>query len=297
MKLFLGGFNFDLKLDTIQLSEDGLFSRITQSFYQIYRSNFPIFTVTFSDIAFITREHSIISKNFSKCGDLRYRDTNRTLTIQYSKFYLYCNWHDNKATVYLMNSEKDFESNAFKAIKYLFFCLVIKNGGLPIHSSALSFDNNGFVFTGKSSSGKSTIASLLETDMELFNDEVNVIIPSNSKWHVYSTPFQSAGTPFKPCMRYASLTTIFLLQKHIRTQIKPVSFREAFTSLISGIYAPPLSEYYSNCILNTVEMISKTLPIAKLYFNKYVSPFSHIVSFKKDCNYDQNQYFVGNKKN
>ena len=69
-----------------------------------------------------------------------------------------------------------------------------KLSGLFLHSSAISYQNNGILYIGKSESGKSTMCKLWDEasiHAKILGDERIIILPKDNKYIIYPTPWKS----------------------------------------------------------------------------------------------------------
>ncbi len=81
--------------------------------------------------------------------------------------------------------------NAFSldALLRLFFSLyAVSVGGVMLHSAGLARNGIGYLFVGRSDSGKSTLARLA-TGFELLTDELTVVLPHGDGFAICGTPF------------------------------------------------------------------------------------------------------------
>jgi hypothetical protein len=155
----------------------------------------------------------------------------------------------------------------------LSICTVLK-GGLPFHSSAISFGNCGIAFSGPSGAGKTTIAKLLISPGELLNDDFNILLPCKKNgYKIYSTPFTKT---LKNCFsRSVKLRAVFFLEKGTINKIETLPFKNKFLFTVKQTVMFPLSDYLGNKILDNVENICAVIEFNRLRFvnNKSIRPF------------------------
>lgn len=108
-----------------------------------------------------------------------------------------------------------------------------------IHASGVIRNNGGFIFTGRSGSGKSTIASLScqEATMNtVLNDEIVLIEKRGDDFWVRSTPFNGY---FKDKENgCAPLKAVFLLEQAKENYLKPLSKADFVRQFIKEIIFP-----------------------------------------------------------
>jgi hypothetical protein len=137
-----------------------------------------------------------------------------------------------------------------------------------LHACGVKKDGLGYVFTGRSGSGKSTIACLADK-YQVLNDEMVIIGKKNGQYQVRSTPFNGE---FKTKVnRSAPLRAIFYLRHGDRNYLKPLTpiefvslaIREVVvpTSLLSVHSANDLSKMTDFC----ADLVSE-VPCYELYF-------------------------------
>ena len=81
----------------------------------------------------------------------------------------------------------------FNMIGEVFKYAVIKQKGFVVHSSSLSYKNNGILFSAPSGTGKSTHTGLWEKvykdDVKIINDDMPAIRNIDGVWHLCGTPW------------------------------------------------------------------------------------------------------------
>ena len=110
-----------------------------------------------------------------------------------------------------------------------------------IHASGVSRDGKGFVFSGRSGSGKSTIA-LLSSQETVLNDEAVIVEKQNGDFRIRSTPFngrfkikKNSSAPLKAVflLEHAKENRLELLSKadFVRKFVKEVIFSAPLLSM------------------------------------------------------------------
>lgn len=145
--------------------------------------------------------------------------------------------------------------------------LAIRDGFL-IHSAGVYYKRDGFMFVGKSGSGKTTISHMLSNDFNIISDEV-CAIRFIKKPFIYSTPFW--GSFVKPLSKYlkCKLCKIFFPVKSNSLYLEDCSVVKSFKNILKCIFNFSLDKTVSdNLFLNVSKIVSIT-EINLLYFSKY----------------------------
>lgn len=79
--------------------------------------------------------------------------------------------------------------------------MVIMNGGLIVHSSAINYRNRGIIFSAPSGTGKSTHTKFWREHLNarIINDDAPALIPKKDKVLVYGTPWSGSTNLFENC--------------------------------------------------------------------------------------------------
>lgn len=143
-----------------------------------------------------------------------------------------------------------------------------KYGGLVFHSSALSYNGKGVVFSAESGTGKSTHTALWEKEFDgvkIINDDTPIIRTfGDGKVMLYGTPW--AGSTGINSNESVPLKAIVFLSRSESNCIKRVSFAEVTKNFFDALSSSLTPEMYSET-LDITNKICRTVPIYTLACN------------------------------
>ena len=132
-------------------------------------------------------------------------------------------------------SESYLENNAVHA---LLAEKLVEYGVLLMHGSALAMDGEGYIFTAKSGTGKSTHARLWRerfgSRVEMINDDKPMLRIENGSVMVYGTPWN--GKHRLGVNDRAPLKAVIHLTRDTKNHINPIAGREAFALIYRQAY-------------------------------------------------------------
>lgn len=144
-------------------------------------------------------------------------------------------------------------------------------GGLCLHSAAVILGQQGYLFLGKSKSGKSTITSLgISMGYEALGDDLNFVY-FDREYHLASGPsvLLLPGTCSK---KHPSLKGIFVLVQDNRDFLMPLSSTQAAQALFESFMQIPSSFILPKDSISqsfkTISNISRNIPAYELHFRK-----------------------------
>ena len=148
------------------------------------------------------------------------------------------------------------------ALMVMFALATAQKGTALFHAAAVSYDSRGYMFLGKSGTGKSTHAGLWVKHIEgavLMNDDNPVVRVSAGQAVVYGSPWSGKT----PCYRNVScpLGGIVLLSQAPYNQIKRLEGIEAYVTLISSISGQRWNEGIANGLHQTENELASNMPI------------------------------------
>lgn len=215
----------------------------------------------------ITRVKKIIfPKNMEKFIDYFYGENKIFFYVDSVFFQLETNIETGDTTFFL---KKGYNITFYllKVIKIAISVIIIRNGGIPFHSSAISDKQKAFAFSGISNSGKTTICNLLsDNKWKILNDEFNIVMPKKNGYNIFSTPF-TTEKKLDSCNNIsAPLENIFFLNKAKGNYLNKRNLKKNYFQLLENIYTIPSTKQNADKILENAHNICDFFSPEILYF-------------------------------
>ncbi len=126
-------------------------------------------------------------------------------------------------------------------IKRILFIL-LRGKGFILHASASNVGGNAYIFTGKSTAGKSTAMKLLSEKYPPLADDSIIIRKQNGKFYAYQTPFiEKEHWLMRGKERY-TIGKLFFLRKTPYFKTKKISDKEYIIRKLSSQFMVELPE-------------------------------------------------------
>ncbi len=140
--------------------------------------------------------------------------------------------------------------------------------GFILHASVAVKDGVGWVFTGRSGAGKSTISGLChDAGWQILNDDRVIIYPRDGRYRVSGTPWHGSG-------RFAEaadvpLGGIFFLVQSRENRVEPFpSSSQARLSLLDVAAIPWFEDAWSQDALDAVDLVADNVVLHRLHFTR-----------------------------
>lgn len=177
----------------------------------------------------------------------------------------------------LLNHMEKYENqNKFLAeyslLGMMLFEGIINYNGYVLHSSAVSVNNQGYVFTAPSGTGKSTHAKLWikhfkKNNAKYINDDKPIIRLINNKFYVCGTPFSGKNDLNSNII--VPLKAIYVLEQGKTNKIEKLNPKNALNALYTQTYFKNTKEQAIK-LLNLIEKTINSTQIFKLKCNKEI---------------------------
>ena len=126
-------------------------------------------------------------------------------------------------------------------------------------------DGRGWVFTGRSGAGKSTISALLRAEgWRILNDDRVVVFRRGGEWRVAGTPWHGSG-------RFAEaaevpLAGIHFLQQAAECRMEAMPAEQARLALLDVGAVPWFVETWSQGILDGLDRLANDVAVHRFHF-------------------------------
>lgn len=153
----------------------------------------------------------------------------------------------------------------------LLYYLTALNDDIFIHGSGVSHNGKGYLFAGKSGSGKSTIAGIFRNSgSEVVHDDRLILRMKNNKVFMYNTPVYEGDRN-----RKAELSSIYIIGHGDRNIALSTGHSEAITSVMANCIQ---HHWDTNLISMLTGAILKMINLVNVKILQFV-PDSTVVSF------------------
>lgn len=136
------------------------------------------------------------------------------------------------------------------------------------HGSSISMDGDGYIFTAKSGTGKSTHTRLWRkvfgNRVQMINDDKPLIRISNGEVRIFGTPW--CGKHGLGANISAPIKGIAIIERAEENTISPVSRYEALPKLLSQTFRPVSAEAL-RCVISLLDKLAASVPVYRLRVN------------------------------
>lgn len=159
----------------------------------------------------------------------------------------------------------------------LYFLTAVK-GDVMIHGSAVSCEGRGWLFTGRSGSGKTTIAGIFDRAGDrVIHDDRLIIRKESSGWIMHSTPVYRNDEP-----RSAPLDHLWII-RHGRSNVsEPVTGAAAVAMVLSNCIQQNWNRERAEMLAATVDDIVASVRVSRLAFEPAGSIRDYLVARESD---------------
>jgi hypothetical protein len=165
----------------------------------------------------------------------------------------------------------------------IFLEMAIMAGFIPIHASAINYQNQAILFSAPSTTGKSTQAKLWQhfnQDISIINDDKPLLFVKDNKFYVQGSPF-SGKTSENMNVSIPLKTILFIKQSRIN-QIDLLNPTDALKEVIKNTQKPKDHQAY-HILLTNIDKLIKDIPMYEYQVTKDITAVDYLYEklFKK----------------
>jgi len=162
--------------------------------------------------------------------------------------------------IYGANDEMDpFEYPLDGLILYY---LTVINGDIMIHASGVNNAGHGYIFSGVSGKGKSTMAKLWDNSgARVIHDDRLILRNTGNGYKMFNTPVYNNDEP-----RESALNKIFIIEHGKENMLMPIKGANAVTQVMSNCIQHNWGPDIIARLLGSISIMCGTIPVSKLFF-------------------------------
>lgn len=184
--------------------------------------------------------------------------------------HLYIPQYGNEIEIYIeenLISEKNISIIETTPFLMCFMMILVRYNGIILHSSGVSINEKGFVFCGKSGSGKTTISNLFiqSNYATLLTDEALILRKNGDSFIMYGSPWKGSGDNIY-CNTSSTLNHIYFIFHGKQNRCNDIDKREAISILVKQAF--PLFWDKSLMLLSfsLITELTNDIPCSRLFF-------------------------------
>ena len=170
--------------------------------------------------------------------------------------------HKREWDLLIYNPGRSFDPMEYPLDGLILYYLTVIKGDIMIHASGVSYEGKGYIFSGISGKGKTTMAGLWDNKgARIIHDDRLIIRKTDSGYSMYNTPVYRNDQS-----RESRIDSIFLIDHGTENSILPLKGAAAITLLISNCIQHNWSEVIIKKMLSSAVKICTSVPVYNLRF-------------------------------
>lgn len=177
-------------------------------------------------------------------------------------------------------SEKNISIIETTPFLMLFMTVLVKHNGFILHSAGVSINDKGYIFCGRSGSGKTTISNLFRQSGKavLLTDEALLIRKQGSDVRIYGTPWKGSGDDIYNNSNVI-LECIYFIFHGEKNECSEIDKREAIKILVKQAFPYFWDKRLMLKSFSLMTAVTNIVPCSNLYF----LPDDSVVSYIMQC--------------
>lgn len=144
----------------------------------------------------------------------------------------------------------------------ILYYLTLAKGAIMMHASAVNINGQGWIFSGMSGRGKTTIAKIFDNSgYEVIHDDRVILAKTGGRWIAYSTPVYRNDVP-----RSAPADHIWIIEHGKSNSSVPATGAAAAALVLSNLIQQTWNSESEERLLLSVEDLITTVPVSRLSF-------------------------------
>jgi hypothetical protein len=158
----------------------------------------------------------------------------------------------------------------------LLYYLTVVHCDIMIHASGINNAGQGYIFSGVSGKGKTTIARLWEmSGAKVIHDDRLILRKTGNGYRMYNTPVYDNDDP-----HYSPINKIFIIEHGLSNKLVPVKGASAVSLVMANCIQHNWSSDIIARLMGSLSIMCSTVPVVRLYFKPDRSIIDHIFEYE-----------------
>jgi hypothetical protein len=164
--------------------------------------------------------------------------------------------------LWIDGQEKEIDPFEYPLDGLILYYLTVIHGDIMIHASGVNNLGRGYLFSGISGKGKSTIAGLWDkTGAKVIHDDRLIVRKNGTGYLMHNTPVYNNDEPLA-----SPLHKIFIIEHGIENKVIPVKGAQAVSLVMANCIQHNWGRDLIARLLGSVSIMCGTIPVVKLSF-------------------------------
>jgi hypothetical protein len=178
--------------------------------------------------------------------------------------------------LYLPDGIKTADPLEYPLDGLILYYLTVMNGDIMIHASGVNHAGKGYLFSGVSGKGKTTIAGLWDNaGGKVIHDDRLILRRDGDKYMMHNTPVYINDTPSS-----SPLTRIFLIEHGKENNMIPVSGASAVSLMLANCIQHNWNPEIIARLMGAVSIMCSEVSVVKLTFRPDRSIIDYIMEYE-----------------
>ena len=176
--------------------------------------------------------------------------------------------------LFITSDEETLDPLSYPLDGLILYYLTVMKGDIFIHGAGVNYEGKGYLFTGTSGRGKTTMARLWhEAGARVVHDDRLIIRNINGSYIMYNTPVYDNEFPFQ-----STLNNVYIIAHGDQNETQPLQGANALTNIMANCIQHNWNHEIISGLTNALYNLSKSVGTKKLFFKPDNSIISYILS-------------------
>jgi hypothetical protein len=164
--------------------------------------------------------------------------------------------------LWIYGAENETDPLEYPLDGLILYYLTVINGDIMIHASGVNHKGYGYIFSGVSGKGKSTMAKIWDNSgSKVIHDDRLILRNTNGIYRMYNTPVYDNDEP-----RESIINRIFIIEHGLENMLVPLKGANAVTQVMANCIQHNWGADIIARLLGSISIMCGSIPTSKLFF-------------------------------